>query len=113
MWNTSKIVAFQSEEASYHYENFAPNEPNDSNRDEDCVVKRMDRQGEWMDIPCNTYNRWTLCEAAGMLFYDESVIGTIDNYILQNVKILEYFPEITSGGPRTICLTAPLQSTTC
>ena len=67
MWNTSKIVAFQSEEASYHYENFAPNEPNDSNRDEDCVVKRMDRQGEWMDIPCNTYNRWTLCEAVGIL----------------------------------------------
>ena len=73
MWSESKIVAFQSEEASYHYENFAPNEPNDSSRGEDCVVKRMDRQGEWMDIPCNTYNRWTLCEAAGILFYDESV----------------------------------------
>ena len=110
MWNTSKIVAFQSEEASYHYENFAPNEPN---RDEDCVVKKMDRQGEWMAIPCKTYNRWTLCEAAGMLFYDESVIGTIDIYILQHVKILEYFPEITSGGPKTICLTAPSLSTTC
>lgn len=113
MWSESKIIAFQSEVASYHYENFAPNEPNDGNRGEDCVVKKMDRQGEWMDIPCNTYNRWTLCEAAGILFHDESEIGTIDIYILQHVKILEYFPEITSGGPRTICLTAPLQSTTC
>ena len=78
VWSESKITAFQAEEVSYHYENFAPNEPNDSNRDEDCVVKKMDRQGEWMAIPCKTYNRWTLCEAAGILFYDESVIDTID-----------------------------------
>ena len=67
MWSESNAVAFQAEEVSTFYENFAPYEPNETNEDEDCVVKKMDLLGLWTDIPCNTYNRWTLCEAAGIL----------------------------------------------